>query len=94
MQFDTFLQILPADYSTEYNNSNVKTCMTFFTGCDILSVHACLCRCLHMGGGELAVSLLTNALNYLFRIILPKYVRIYCFNFYFRLFYLRSTDNF
>ena len=94
MQFDIFLQILSADYSTEDNNSNVKTCMTFFTVSDILPVHACLCRCLHMGGGELAVPLLTNALNYLFKIILPKYVRIYCYNFYLRLFYLRSTDNF
>jgi len=76
MQFDMFLRILSADYSTEDNKSNVKTCMTFFTGCDILPVHACLCRCLHMGGGELAVPLLTNALNYLFKIILSKYIAL------------------
>jgi len=68
--------------------------MTIFTGCDILPVHAYLCRCLHVGGGELAVPILTNTLNCLFKMNLPKYVRIYCFNFYLRLFYLRSTENF
>jgi len=94
MQFDRFLQILSADNSTEDNNSIVKTCMTIFTGCDILPVHACLCRCLHMGGGELAVPILANTLNYLFKINLPKFVRICCYNFYLRLFYLRSTENF
>jgi len=68
--------------------------MTVFTGYDILCVHACLYRCLHIGGGELAVPILANTLNYLFKINLPKYVRRCYFNFYLRLFYLRSTENF
>jgi hypothetical protein len=98
MQFDILLQIVGTyllttrPHSMEDDNSNVKKCMTIFTGCDIFPVHACLCVCLHrcgLSGGELAVPISTNALNYLFKIMLPEGVRIYCCNLY-----LRSAEYF